>query len=563
LLAIPWVHSQVELLTSRAFIREAKKWGQTIGIKDLDELTRLRLLVPFYRIDAESVSGRTVDVVENDHSPMASYARAGQVRDPQIEGRSAWWPQLRPEDSGGDWTDGYYYSTWQILGIRTALNARSFYLRGHPIWDSQRYADKERREHLALAALSARHFPSIVGKVHLRGGAEFATFGAARFEADDKQRLAAAGYDPRELRKAAEYLLNSAHHSDPMAEWWPVIRHSDHSGWFKMRGQPLYCLWQRLAAETMLRAHEHLADAGELDSIPDLAIDAQMWSPLHERITVRGDAAEGLDRGLGKLGISPHPRVILVLEGETEMIHLSALLAEFGIIRPNLVRLVKLRTSSDRPRQLARYAVSPRLDPPRRGRRPLAATPTGLHIAMDPEGPWRDGETRDRERKKLQQALREDVEAQGAQIAQDELDVLIQVFVWGDHKYELANFTDEQLEDALSILADRQNVEKDDGWRDRLNASVQHARSRHLDIKVVFLRMRLQEQKAALAELLLPHLLQLARDATHVDQLEGIPVLKLVLNVRDQVEQLSGSGYTLDAGSRAERVDGGAITGRD
>jgi regulatory protein YycI of two-component signal transduction system YycFG len=56
-----------------------------------------------------------------------------------------------------------------------------------------------------------------------------------------------------------------------------------------------------------------------------------------------------------------------------------------------------------------------------------------------------DKPTGSEERRKLQAAIREEVRYQDADISQDDLDILVSVHVWGDDKYELANFTDDEL----------------------------------------------------------------------------------------------------------------------
>ena len=125
--------------------------------------------------------------------------------------------------------------------------------------------------------------------------------------------------------------------------------------------------------------------------------------------------------------------------------------------------------------------------------------------------------------------------------------MLIHIFVWGEHKYELANFGDQALIDAIGTLADRQNLERDETWDERLRTSLTHVRARRLDIRVVFDRMQILEQKVSLAELLLPELLGKVRNAGSEDELTEIPVLDMIMQVRVLVNQLSGSGYTLEA----------------
>lgn len=392
-LDIPFAFSQVPLLSSGQFRDEARsKWDQRISLDDLEQLHRLGLLVPLYRADDDLEAEPLPAPHEGDSSKIARYAREGMIRDPQGED-AALWPHYRPDGAGDSWWDGFFYSRWQLLGLRDALRERENLrvIADDPrlvAEEDERYrtfAARQRHEHLALAALSARFFPSIVGRVTYRDGAERETLLAARYDVDATTRLVAAGFPVARLRSAAEFLLSRAHTYDPMREWWDLARHSDASGWFRLRGGALEAVWQRIAAEVLLRAHEELASLGTLESLPETN-NPHMWHPLQERIGLQPDS-DGIHRSLARVGLSPEPSVVLVLEGQTEMVHLPALLDALGISKPQQVRVINQQTSSDRPRQLARY-VAPRLGRVRGDRQLIETGPTALVIAMDAEGKY-------------------------------------------------------------------------------------------------------------------------------------------------------------------------------
>lgn len=52
-----------------------------------------------------------------------------------------------------------------------------------------------------------------------------------------------------------------------MIEWWPLLRHADHTGWSQFHGKPRQALWQRIAAEILLRAYEELAGTGVVEPL--------------------------------------------------------------------------------------------------------------------------------------------------------------------------------------------------------------------------------------------------------------------------------------------------------
>jgi hypothetical protein len=151
--------------------------------------------------------------------------------------------------------------------------------------------------------------------------------------------------------------------------------------------------------------------------------------------------------------------VILLLEGKTEQRHLPRLLAELGLTQPQQVRVQPCHSSKVNAHLIARYGITPRI-----GRRLgdawlLDASPTALVIAMDPENNFATSEKCADQRRNLQDAIREEVRYQDADISREDLDMLVSVHVWGDDKYELANFTDDELVTAIAQLASTRGVE--------------------------------------------------------------------------------------------------------
>ncbi|MHB1172595.1 MAG: hypothetical protein ACYCZY_08890 [Lacisediminihabitans sp.] len=187
--------------------------------------------------------------------------------------------------------------------------------------------------------------------------------------------------------------------------------------------------------------------------------------------------------------------------------------------------------------------TTPRLGQVKFGRQYLAATPTALYVAMDPENLWKSEEARAQERAKIQAAIRDEVEAQGATISQDELDMLVHVFAWGESSYELVNLTDDQLITALTRLAQDHNIPDAESpqWRENVRQQLQKVRTESCDIKIALRRLRLPVKKVKLAELLLPDLLaQLSQESSRLS-----PVVEMVREVNELVHRLSGGGYVL------------------
>ena len=203
---------------------------------------------------------------------------------------------------------------------------------------------------------------------------------------------------------------------------------------------------------------------------------------------------------------------------------------------------------------IARYGIALRI-----GRRIgdswlLDASPTALVVAMDPENNFATVEQRAEERRKLQGAIREEVRYQDADISQEDLDILVSVHVWGEDKYELANFTDDELVPAIAHLASSRGATGTDSqaWETDLRGYLQDARRLHLDIESPLGRIRAPKDKVALADILWPVLRAKCERELAADDITT-PVLRLVMDVRRLVAQLSGAsalqvpaGFTSD-----------------
>lgn len=541
LLSLPFVFSQERLLESGRFIDEAKRWGYQLALQDLQELNALDLLVPFYRADDEKDDALIAAPHAKDHSKIARYARQGMIRNPAAEDSSAHRPHLRPEGAGQDWWDGFLYGKWQLLGLKDALTGRkNWQLYADSLSDAVEWGHRMRAEHMAMSALSARWLPQILGKISYSDGAERESLSAARYGVSSTTRLRAASFPPAQLLPVAEHLLSRAHANDPMRDWWGLIRHSDHSGWFKLRGGALEAIWQRIAAEVLLRAHEEIAEEGRLAPLRDLSA-VQTWTPLLDRIGEQPHA-DGLERSLARVGLAPHPRVLLVLEGTTETIHLRALLNELGIGAAYQVRLHEQGTSSDWPHELARSVV-PRLGRVRAGHYDVESGITALVVAMDAEGPhWGTPERQATSLRKLQDIVRSGVRAQGGDLTQTELDALVHVRTWGHYTYELANFTDVELHAAILSVAAQLGRDVDST---SLGNAIVHVRDQKLDIKVVFDRLQLPLEKGRLARELLPVLIS-KLDYDDGDQ-ANVPVVELAYDVYDLVGRFTGAGFHLQS----------------
>lgn len=539
--------TQDQLLRSDAFIRLAKDRGHSLDRVTLQRLHGGGLLVPFYRVSETAVIGRSLPVEPNGNlnarREALNAAVDGRLRDCADEGYSAAWPYVRPPgEMDPRWRDGFYFSSWQLTDLHQALSDERWLRFGMPAAEYQIRAHSRRARATALAVLALRYLPGILGRLSVPPGVDTGVLRSLEMERNVSELLAMVDVPPEELWPMAEDLLLHAGFRDPLRDWLPIIRHANYGAWSKLRGVALDCLWQRIAAEVLLRAHDDLAAAGEAEPLPDIT-SRLVRHPLQDRLGRASTTGEPLDKVLGRFGLSPHPRVLLLVEGETELVHLPQLLAAFGLDRPDLVRVQQAKGSQVSPQLLARYAISPRLAErfPDGSWQPVA-TPTALVIAMDPEKLWETEQKRERQRRAICGAIRQEVELKGGTISDEQLDILVSIHVWGDLTYELANFTDEELADALAKLA-RGTSDADRGstsWRHRIATELAATRENRANIDAVIGKMRVK--KPDLAEALTVALLEKCEQELASGNVLT-PVLKVLVEVELLVHLLSGGTY--------------------
>jgi hypothetical protein len=536
LLTIPASFTQDRLLRTEDVIREAARLGVTVGVDALERLHRERLLIPLFVVTDEPDVALAVSSIEpvglNPRGWTFDAAREGRLRDPQHFDAVDAFPYARPEGADRRWWDGYIYSQWHLVELPHAL-ADAAFLPEHQATLRAR-AQVRRLGTLAAAALATRYMPDVAGQISFPGGIDHEVVWKSRYDWTAERRLAAVGVPPVTLRGAAERYLRWAHR-DPLIGWWPVIRHAGHRGWSKIDGLPALCIQHRILAELLLRADEELAETGLVE-----ALDPPSGMGLHafdDRIAPpRG--RRSLDAELASLGVSPHPRVVMIVEGKTERLHVRAIADELGIDRPNMLRVVDLGGSKVRPDLVARYVATPRLGTVDEGPgQELDVLPTAVMIAMDPENLWRTVEDRRTRLRVVHDAVRAAVEEQGGRITQQELDFLVEVHTWDDQTYEFANFTDDELGDALMQLGTERDVALDRGT---VVAELAKQRADRRDIGVALARLRLGADKVRLAELLRPALLRDLETATRTR-----PVVEVVLTAQQKVVALLGGAYVL------------------
>jgi len=238
------------------------------------------------------------------------------------------------------------------------------------------------------------------------------------------------------------------------------------------------------------------------DAAPQLP--ANFGRSRHPRRERLGAPIEPLDQRLSRLGISPHPRVLLVLEGETEEYLTPAVFDALGIPHePEWVRTVVMRSVDADLTKLAAFAAAPLLGERQGNDWLLIKPPTRLMVAVDPEGGFETAEAAEAERQKILREIRNVLAAQvgvpearlGQVMVLEDLDELVSVHRWDGGCFEFAHFSDERLAEAL-LAIHRGHPQP---GRDDLIQALQRHRQHRDDIKQVWANWRPKPSKRDLA----------------------------------------------------------------
>lgn len=562
--------TQNKPLDVKDFIGEAQKRGFRLRAATLRELYRHRLLIPFIQITnrpvrepakpakAESPFGgtRLIDLrLARDTGRLRDLAAIPYQPRMSFEPTKWTWP------TNSRWT-GLLYSPYQLLALPEldAMLARQTYHKRReqiiarmptpspPLLDRM---ERFRKMAIALTAVEARYLPNLDPEfIQLSNVPDVADWADYRAGFDPVQAQARLSYPSEQISQDAEFLLlMRAHRLDPVGDdWSQLMRRAPVKSRKYLKDAALIAMDDRIAAEILLRFYEDLALRGHAEPLPDLS-GAMGWHPLHERLSSRKDT---LDEALTDLGISPHPRVVLALEGETEVYHAPRVWRTLGYSSaPELIRVLKLGGVGQNLQKVAALNVAPLIGKkvPAPGATAWTVTrpPAHLLMAVDPDRPFNTAENILKERTKLLDEIKDVLTAQGVERPNpDELEHLVEIRVWNAPCYEFAHFTDEELADGITTAHETVN-----GWtRDELIAALSHWRSEGKDIKLVWYRggptaqpnrwtgkWEYEVSKVKLAEALWPTLLRKIRLAMVTEDAPVPPIMQVISDAYHLAQQ--------------------------
>lgn len=536
--SMPWVFTQHQPIGTSTFISEAKRRGFDLDLSMLRELYRHNLLVPFIYVNNRQV-GPTHTTREPE--PRSGGTLLTELRYARDRGRLSdlsvmpFKSRLRFESRRGDsrhWWNGLIYSWHQLLVLPRLqlVLEQKMYRRRHESWTVRLPSPDEFVLHEALrfrriainaTALEARYLPNLDPEwVHL-SNAEPIEWERYRETFDPVAVSNILGHTTTQAREDAEFLLHLAYSIDPLSgPWSQLARRSRRDSWQHLKDAALSAIELRETAEILLRYYEDLVDRGAAEPLPEILRMA--WHPLTERLSCRQDT---LDQNLMRLGLSPHPRVVLAVEGETEEMHVPKVWAALGYPEaPELMRVLKLGGVDRDLEKVAALAAAPLVGTKAPDGRywSLIKPPTRLMVAVDLEGKYFAPGKVEKTRTQIINEIRAVLKAQGVQTTDSELDELVEIRTWSQSCYEFAHFTDEELADGIM----RVHATVGGLTRDGLVESIARTRSRgHKDIKEVWSQWEYKVNKIAMAETLWP---VLERKIEHAKLGEAVTIPEIV-----------------------------------
>lgn len=465
------VFSQQHALTGEQFKRNVELRGLYLPAP-LEDLGRDDVLLPFYgiRYDADALIRRSAqagtEISSDDIKRALEFTNTegrgllrelgvGDLFDPAMSPNSSW-TETRVYDGLKYRTRRSVYSPYQLLGAREL--ARSFRLGYRPNdsgWVELRdWAGRSqawwRDVAVVLSALEAAFRPAIVPKL-VGFDLDIGRWAEYHAEFDVKGCLDALGVDLAALVGYAEHMLSAAHSFDPLRDWKPLVDlvHQEHHA--KLRGEALLAWEYRVAAETLLLAYEAAARAG--DAEPLSPVEGRIWQPRHFRIS---GSREPLNQVLTEFGLSAHPSVLVVLEGEIEFEVLGAVLdSRLRTGWRNSISLQTMRGLNRDVSELASYVAPVLLADDGHWVR-VARPVTHVVIVGDPETSFRTEDGREGVRQRWVDRTMGAIPTQWrTPVIREQLDRVIEVFVWSPRveSFEYSQFSDSQLARAIRTVS--------------------------------------------------------------------------------------------------------------
>jgi len=525
---LPFAMTQRPPLTTTKFCELAAERHLNVTEDGLRELWRANLLAPMLEVRTDPISrpipAPVVDIawIDSDRHRMTSARDSGRLADAWVAGFRS---QIRWQSTRTYWT-GLLYSPWQLLQLAET----------QPIPSTGPEGERWHRLLALLTAIEYRYYPATHPTYRQFHGLTDEGWHDYCDTFDARGTIEMSDFTVDEALNEADRFQRFAKTIAPWADRWDdLVRRAPQTARAHLRGEGLIWVEAMSAAEMLIKLVEDVS--GER-----IRIDKGLRDPRHMSDVVARDRLtqvdDPLNRNLAKLGLSPTPGCILILEGEVEE-HLYPLVrAELGmtddyaVVQMFGVRGVKANLSL-----LAALAATPQVDDSPSPDYELRSPPTKLLIAMDPEDKYQTASDVEIQTQKLVKQIQERLTAQGVTNPDPiEIATLVEIRTWTNRCFEFEHFTIEEIADALIDL------HHDHGGldRDRLIEVLRKTLERENDVKKVWKTWRPEVSKIHLAERLWPHLQQRIEEADD-DKVDLPEFAQVVLDAHLRAARFAGT----------------------
>lgn len=522
----PWPFSQVHPLDVEDVVRAAEdrrlrlRDGGVVTTFVLEELHQRSLLVPLYRVapvgaptEVMEIPSLAADnpVTSSTSGALLDGARLGRVTDPAEEDFTAW----------GEGADTYLYSPHQLLALSPALDALEAERRNDAL---PAHADQRRTEYqraamagwrtlaVGLSMIETVYWPMAT---HMVSGS-VPLWRTVREEFNVEGQHARLGADLDQLRLWVTRLRMTAQDLDTLGDFYDLVRRADPRHWSSLRGGALAAMDHRMAADML----EQFAD--DLAPRPPRPTASRLEPVYHHALSVERDS---LDNVLTGLGLSPHPSLVLGVEGKTELLLVPRVMDLLGIsATAQRIRVQSFDGVGNDLSILAHYAAGPLLGLDHGTHVRVDRPATRVLVLVDAEGNYTTRADRSAQRQRLMTAITQDLPDDLKPDLMHRDARLVEIFTWGKYPFEFAHFSDSCLADAMLALAGVPHPRGRSGLIEAINK--QRTLDPTPDIEEAWKRSGIR--KVQLAEQLWPRLERRVRRAI-AEGTQGPPIMRAVV----------------------------------
>jgi len=476
---LPYTFMPLPLVGAEKFAALARERGVMVDRWRLEAVHQLGLLVPLFRVKRPANDIR------------ASFARGDEHRAHVL----ARWEPTRREDlleainehllfdpgserfrsrrsfereiGGYKFESGVYlYSQHQLacLGpVRWLLPSIGWRRRDHSLsarlkMDPELRADWLERARtlreavIAVVALEPVYYSRIIGMLSTPVHFDTEAFLRWRFELEPRWLLDWLDVDSDWVRERASEILDWAQRLDKLGGWSELVGAGSPKRWDELEGTPRLVMDIRLAGELLLRYYDRLVREQLATPLPK---PPRSRTPYDLRLKRR----RPLDALLTDFGLSPHPQLILIVEGLTERLLIPRVMEKLGVPPDDdFISVQDAEGVTTNLGPLLAY-LAPQPGENERGRyvRPLRPL-TRFLVVFDPEGPVAtDADREERRRVWVERILRALPREMQTPIVREQVDKLVAIRTWNrrGESFEFAHFTDRQLARAIDKLDQR------------------------------------------------------------------------------------------------------------